>query len=249
MDRLSGKRAVITGGTSGIGLAAARRFHAEGAHLTLFARGADALRCTGAELGSGVAVVQGDVTDASDLERLFAAVDAEGGGIDALVVNAAVVKLAPIVDTTDELLGEILATNVAGAFATLRGAVPRLNDGASVVLVSSYLNRIGFPGSSAVAMSKAGITALVRVAAAELAPRRIRVNALCPGAVETPLWAKLGLPDDVLVSAGNAITAQIPLGRWGRPDELADALVYLASDESSYVNGIELAVDGGLHQL
>ena len=118
-----------------------------------------------------------------------------------------------------------------------------------MILTTSWLNRMGFPGSSVVAMTKASVRALVRVAAAELGPRKIRVNAISPGAVETPLWGKLGLPEDALKSAGASITSQIPIGRWGKAEEIAQAVLFLASDASSYVNGQELQVDGGLRQV
>jgi NAD(P)-dependent dehydrogenase (short-subunit alcohol dehydrogenase family) len=192
--------------------------------------------------------VLGDVARGADVERLFATTAATMGRIDALFVNAALAKLAPIADTDDALLEEIVAVNLAGSFRTLRAALPHLVDGASVIVTTSFLDRVGFAGSSALSMTKAALRALVRVAAAELAPRRIRVNALCPGAIETPLWAKLGVPSDALAAAGAAITARIPLGRWGSAEEVARAALFLASPDSGYINGIELGVDGGLYQ-
>jgi NAD(P)-dependent dehydrogenase (short-subunit alcohol dehydrogenase family) len=248
MQRFQDKTVVVTGGTSGIGLAAAQRFADEGAEVVLFARGQEALASAAKKVGRRVKMVRGDVTVRADLERLFAEAKQRTGGVDVLLANAAVVKLASIADTSDALWDEVVGTNLKGAFETLRFAVPVLRDGASVVLMTSWLNRIGFVGSSAVSMTKAALRSLARVAAAELSPRRIRVNALSPGAVETPLWGKLGLPPDVLATAGKAITAQIPLARWGAPDEIARAALFLASDEAAYVTGTELQVDGGMRQ-
>jgi NAD(P)-dependent dehydrogenase (short-subunit alcohol dehydrogenase family) len=248
MNKLTNKVAVITGGSSGIGLATAQLFAAEGAHLALFARDKEGLAQAKKNMGKDVITVAGDITDGAALARLFEETTRVHGKIDVLFANAGMVKLSPIDDTHDELFDKIIGTNVKGTFLTLRHAIPSLSDGASVILTTSWLNRMGLPGSSAVAMSKAAIRSLARVAAAELGPRKIRVNAISPGATETPLWAELGLPEDVLRKAGEEITSQIPLRRWAKSEELAQAALFLASDQSSYVNGEELQVDGGLRQ-
>jgi NAD(P)-dependent dehydrogenase (short-subunit alcohol dehydrogenase family) len=244
--RFSNETVVITGASSGIGMAAARLFAEEGARVVLFARGEDRLRAA-REATGGVAVA-GDVTDVADLQRLFAVANQDGGGVDVVLANAAAARLASIADSAEGLVDEVVGVNLKGTLSTLRHALPVLNDGASVVITTSWLNRIGFPGSSVLAMTKAALRSLARVAAAELAPRGIRVNALSPGAIETPLWAGLGLPDEALAEAGNVITAQIPLARWGTPDEIARAVLFLASDDSSYLTGTELQVDGGMRQ-
>jgi NAD(P)-dependent dehydrogenase (short-subunit alcohol dehydrogenase family) len=249
MHTLSNKVAVITGGTSGIGLATTRLFVEEGAKVAIFARSDDALQSTALSLGPNVFAVRGDVTQAADLDRLFKATRERFGRIDILFANAAVVKLAPIEQTDDELYDEVVNINMKGTFKTLKHALSALNDNASVILTTSYFNRIGFPGASVVSMTKAAVRSLVRVAAAELSPRHIRVNALCPGAIDTPLWGKLGLPADVLGAAAKSIIAQTPAGRFGTANELARAALFLASDASSFVNGSELSADGGLHQV
>lgn len=247
MKRLSGKTALITGGTSGIGLAATKLFLEEGARVVVVARGDEGL-VAARKLGDNVQAIRADVTKTDELTKAFAEAKRTVGAIDVLLVNAALVQLSPIADTSEELFNKIVATNLKGSFDTLRLGIPGMRDGASVILMSSWLNRIGFAGSSVVSMTKAAMRSLARVAAAELAGRKIRVNALSPGAIETPMWGKLGLPQDVLASAGAAITAQIPLGRWGKPEEIARAALFLATDESSYLNGTELQVDGGMRQ-
>jgi len=249
MHTLSNKVAVITGGTSGIGLAAAKLFVEEGAKVAIFARNDDELRTVVKTLGTNALAVRGDITQSADLDRLFKTTRERFGKIDVLMANAAVVRLAPIEQTDEQLYDEVANTNMKGTFNTLRHALSALNDNASVILTTSYFNRIGFPGASVVSMTKAAVRSLVRVAAAELASRHIRVNALCPGAIETPLWGKLGLPADVLGAAAKSIIGQTPAGRFGKADELAHAALFLASDASSFVNGSELAADGGLHQV
>src|SRR3954468_2706644 len=230
MKKLQNKVAVVTGGTSGIGLASARLFLEEGAHVVVFARGESGLLSARQALGTAVHCVRGDVTRNDDLARLFSETHERFGKIHVVSANAAVVKLAPIADTTDAIFDEMVAINMKGAFNTVRHAIPVLADGASIAVTTSWLNRIGFAGSSVVAMTKAALRALVRVAAAELGPRNIRVNALCPGAIETPLWSKLGLPPEVLKTAGEGITSQIPLGRWGNADEVARAALFLSCE-------------------
>jgi len=247
-QQLTNKVAVITGGSSGIGLATAKLFLDEGARVVIFARSEAGLVEAKRTLSKEILTVQGDVADDGALVRLFQETKRAYGKVDVLMASSAVVKLAPIADTDDTLFQEVVATNMKGAAMTLRHALPSLADGASVILVSSFLSRMGFPGASAVSMTKAAVRSLARVAAAELGTRKIRVNALSPGAIETPLWGKLGLPEETLKAAGAALTAQVPLGRWGKAEEIARAALFLASDASSYVNGTELQVDGGLRQ-
>src|SRR4051812_18607424 len=249
MNRFANQVAVVTGATSGIGLAVAQGLVAEGAQVVVFARSEVGLASALKTLGPTAHGVSGSVDRAADLERLFQETKRRFAGIDFLFANAAVVKLAPVSDTTEALFNEIVGVNLKGTFDTLRLASAMLNPRAAVVITTSWLHQVGFPGASLAAMTKGALRSLVRVAAAELASRGIRVNAVCPGAIETPLWSKLGLPAEALKAAGEALTAQIPLGRWGRPEEVARAVLFLASTDAAYITGTELAVDGGLAQV
>jgi NAD(P)-dependent dehydrogenase (short-subunit alcohol dehydrogenase family) len=249
MDKLKNKVAVITGGSSGIGFATAKEFIANGAKVVIFGRGKQALDEAVSELGPTSFAVQGDIAKQTDLDKLFTETKIKFGAIDILFVNAAQVKLATIADTTEALFDEMIGVNFKGAYFTLQKAIPYLNNNASVIITTSYFNSIGFGGSSLLSASKAALRSLVRVASAELVEKGIRVNAISPGAIATPLWGKIGLPEDVLKSAGEAITSQIPMKRFGQPEEIARAVLFLASDDSSYIIGNEIAVDGGLRQI
>jgi NAD(P)-dependent dehydrogenase (short-subunit alcohol dehydrogenase family) len=249
MDKLKNKVAVITGGSSGIGLATAKEFIANGAKVVLFARGKRALDEAEKTLGSSSHAIQGDIGNMEDLEKLFAETKSKFGGIDVLFVNAAQAKLSLIADTTESFFDDMININFKGAYFSLQKAIPYLNNKASVIITTSWLNSIGFGGSSLLSASKAALRSVVRVASAELVDKGIRVNAVSPGAIGTPLWSKIGLPDEVLKAAGELITSQIPVKRWGTPEEIAKAVLFLASDDSSYIVGNELTVDGGLRQV
>ncbi len=225
------------------------QFIANGAKVVIFGRGKQALDEAVSELGSSSFGVQGDVCKLTDVDNLFAETKSKFGGVDILFVNAAQAKLAAIADATEAFFDEMLNVNFKGAYFTLQKAIPYLNDNASVIITTSWLNSIGFGGSSLLSASKAALRSVVRVASAELVNKGIRVNAVSPGAIGTPLWGKIGLPEEVLKSAGEAITNQIPIKRWGRPEEIAKTVLFLASDDSSYIVGNELTVDGGLRQI
>jgi NAD(P)-dependent dehydrogenase (short-subunit alcohol dehydrogenase family) len=249
MDKLENKVAVITGGSSGIGLATAKEFIANGAKVAIFGRSKLALDNAIEKLGSNCISVQGDVSKIADLDRLFSVTKSKFGGVDILFVNAAQAKLAPIADTTEDLFDEMIGINFKGAYFTLQRAIPHLNNGASIIITTSWLNSIGFGGSSLLSACKAALRSVVRVASAELVEKGIRVNAVSPGAIATPLWGKIGLPEEVLRAAGEAITNQIPVKRWGQAEEIAKTVLFLASADSSYIIGNELMVDGGLRQI
>jgi len=249
MNKLENKVAVITGGSSGIGLATAKEFIANGAKVVIFGRSKQALDNATENLGSNSISVQGDVSKISDLDRLYSITKSKFGSIDVLFVNAAQAKLAPIADTTEDLFDEMIGINFKGAYFTLQRAIPHLNNNASVIITTSWLNSIGFGGSSLLSASKAALRSVVRVASAELIEKGIRVNAVSPGAIGTPLWGKIGLPEEVLKAAGEAITNQIPVKRWGQAEEIAKTVLFLAAADSSYIIGNELMVDGGLRQI
>ena len=249
MGKLEGKVAVITGGTSGIGLATAQAFINEGAKVVVFGRGQEALTAATAQLGANSHGVKGDVTVLADLDRLYSETKSKFGKIDALFINVGKGKLAPIADTDEAFFDDMIDVNFKGSYFSLQRAIAHLNDNASVIITTSWLNEIGFGGSSLLSASKAALRSVVRVASAELAGRGIRINAVSPGPIGTPFWGKIGLPEDVLAGAAEAITAQTALKRFGTPEEVAKAVVYLASSDSSYVIGEEIAVHGGINAV
>ncbi len=249
MGKLEGKVAVITGGASGIGLATAQEFINNGAKVVIFSRGQEALDAAVKQLGSNSHAVKGDVTNHADLERLFSETKSKFGGVDTLFINVGKGKLSPVGDTDEAFFDDMMDVNFKGNFFTLQKGIKYLNNKASVVITTSYLNEVGFGGSSLLSASKAALRSLVRVSSAELADRGIRVNAVSPGPIGTPFWGKIGLPDDVLAGAAEAITAQTALKRFGNPDEVAKAVLFLASDDSSYIAGEEIAVQGGINSI
>ena len=245
---LSGKVAVVTGGTSGIGLAAARRLQQEGA--TVVATGQDAERVARArDALPGATLVQADVTDVRALRGLAARLREEHGGVDVLFANAGQAAFAPAAQVDEAAFDSLVSVNFKGCYFTLQTLAPLLRAGASVILNGSVMAHQGGAGSTVYAATKAAVRSLARTFAAELAPRGVRVNALSPGPVQTPLYGKLGLPDDALRAMGAAIAQRTPLGRFGRPEELAEAVLFLASERASFMTGAELCVDGGFAQV
>ena len=247
--KLSNKIAVITGGNSGIGLGIAREFAKQGASIVIFGRNQESLESATAEIGGETLAVQGDVTSVSDLDRLFESTVQKFGKIDVLIVNAGVARPAPVDEVDEDAFDFLSDINFKGAFFTVQRALPRLNDGASIVLTSSTANSIGMPGMAVYGATKAAVRSLARTLSAELLPRGIRVNTLSPGAIETPIWGRTGLQQEELDQMASELTSQIPMGRFGTSDEMAKAALFLASDDSSYVAGAELVVDGGLTQI
>ena len=246
--KLENKVAVITGGNSGIGLSIAREFVNQGADVVIFGRSEASLESATHEIGNGTLAVRGDVTSLTDLDRLFESTVEKFGKIDVLVVNAGVVRPAPV-DQIDEGNFDYHADmNFKGAFFTVQRALPHLN-GASIILNSSIANAVGMPGMSVYGATKAAVRSLARTLTAELAPRGIRVNALSPGPIETPLWGRTGLSESELEELSAGIGAQVPLGRFGSSEEMAKAALFLASEDSSYVAGAELVADGGMTQV
>lgn len=247
MDKLRGKIAVITGGSSGLGLATARHFVAEGAYVFITGRRQAELDAAVKAIGQNVTGIRSDIAKLDDLDRLYEIVKREKGHIDVLFANAGVGSYAPIGSITEEHFDSIFDVNVKGTVFTVQKALPLLREGASVILNASVAGSAGDPEMSVYSASKAAIRSFARTWAHVLGKRKIRVNAISPGIVPTEGYStQLGLDDGQIKSfvAG----AEIPLGRPGVPDEIARAAAFLASDESSYITGIELFVDGGLSQ-
>ena len=247
--KLDGKVAVITGGSSGIGLAIAREFIAHGAKVAIFGRDEKKLNDAQNSLTGEVVALQGDVTNLGDIDRLFARVAKRLGDVDIVVANAGIPRGAPLADVTPELFDEVINTNLRGTFFTVQRGVAAMRDHGSVVLVTSVADVKGFPGTSVYAASKAAVRSLARTLAAELAPRGIRVNALSPGPIDTPIFAGLGFDEKGTEAMKQEYASQVPLGRMGRADEMAKAVLFLASADASFVTGAELAADGGLAQV
>ncbi|MFC7475060.1 SDR family NAD(P)-dependent oxidoreductase [Dankookia sp. GCM10030260] len=249
MGRLDNKVAVITGASSGIGLASARRFAREGARVFMTGRRQHELDAAVADVGHGARGVQGDVASLADLDKLYDVVRAEVGRIDVLFANAGGGGFAALSDMTEDHYERTFATNVKGTLFTVQKALPLLVDGASVLLTGSTAATTGSPGFSVYGASKAAIRSFARNWILDLAPRRIRVNVLVPGATSTPGLHGLSSSEEARQSFVAMMEAQIPLGRMGTPDETAAAALFLASDESSFVNGSELFADGGQAQI
>ena len=249
MKRLQGKVAVITGGNSGIGLATAKRFQDEGARVAISGRSQKTLDEATATLGKELLAVRSDVSSLADIDKLYAEVAKKFGKIDVLFVNAGVAKFAPFAASSEALFDEQFDINVKGAYFTIQKALPHLNDGASIILNTSVAGHQGVANTSAYASTKAAMRSIVRTTAAELAERNIRVNAVAPGPIVTPIFGRTGLPQEAIDGFAKEIIGKVPLKRFGQSEEVAAAVAFLASSDASYVTGIELSVDGGLGQV
>ena len=249
MNKLEEKIALITGGNSGIGLATAKQFVNEGAYVFVTGRREPELAAAVKQIGRNVTGVQGDVSNLADLDRLFAQIKQEKGKLDIVFANAGTAKFAPLGSIAEELYDLTFDINVKGLLFTVQKALPLLPDGASIILNASIVASKGLSSNSVYSATKAAVRSFARTWTTDLKARRIRVNAVSPGSTDTP-----GLSD--LLASGEAgqerlkmISNTVPLGRLGRPDEIAKAVVFLASDDSSYITGTELFVDGGFAQV
>jgi NAD(P)-dependent dehydrogenase (short-subunit alcohol dehydrogenase family) len=249
MGKLEGKIALVTGGNSGIGLATAKRFVSEGAYVFITGRRTEELAAAVKEIGKNVTGVQGDVSKLADLDRLFAQIKREKGTLDIVFANAGVAKYARFGSITEELFDSIFNTNVKGLLFTVQKALPLLPDGASIILNASIVGSKGLPTNSVYSATKAAVRSFARTWTTDLKDRRIRVNAVSPGSTDTPGARDLLASSEVGEQRKKMIATVTPLGRFGTPDEIAKAVVFLACDDSSYVTGIELFVDGGLAQV
>jgi NAD(P)-dependent dehydrogenase (short-subunit alcohol dehydrogenase family) len=248
-SRLTDKIALVTGGTSGIGLATAKRFVAEGAYVFITGRRQEQLDATVKEIGRNVTGVRSDVSSLGDLDRLYATIQKEKGRLDVLFANAGGGQLAPLGEITEEHFDSIFATNVRGLVFTVQKALPLMPRGSAIVLNASATSIKGTPGFSIYSASKAAVRNLARSWTLDLKEAGIRVNVLSPGVVPTPAYDLLGLKGEQLAGFIEMQAQTIPLGRVGTTDEIAKAAVFLASDDSSFVNGVELFADGGMTQV
>jgi NAD(P)-dependent dehydrogenase (short-subunit alcohol dehydrogenase family) len=249
MGQLSNKTALVTGGTSGIGLATARRFADEGAHVFITGRRQAELDAAVASLGEQVTGLRGDVSDLEDLDSLFAAISASGHQLDVLFVNAGGGEFATLADLTAEGFDQTFGTNVRGTVFTVQKALPVLNDGASIVITGSTAAGKGSPSFGVYAATKAALRSFTRTWAAELTGRGIRVNLIAPGPTDTPGLSGLAPDPEQAQGLLNMLAGNVPLGRLGRPEEIANAVLFLASDQASFITGTELFVDGGEAQV
>ena len=247
MGRLDGKVALVTGGNSGIGLAAAKRLVADGAYVFITGRRASELGAAAREIGRNVTAIQGDVSRLADLDRLFATVKEVKGSINVLFANAGIAEAAPLGEISEDLFDRTFGINVKGTVFTVQKALPFLRDGASIILTSSVVGSKGLPNVSIYSATKAALRSFARTWTTDLKNRRIRVNVVSPGAIDTPGLRGLGRTD--AEGLNELYVGRIPLGRVGRPEDIAGAVSFLASDDASYVSGIELFVDGGMAQV
>src|SRR5213593_3175093 len=249
MGKLEGKIALVTGGNSGIGLATAERFVNEGAYVFITGRREPELDRAVKEIGRNVTGIQGDVSNLGDLDRLYAQIKREKGKLDIVFANAGVAKYATFGTITEELYDSIFDINVKGLLFTVQKALPLLPDGASIILNASIVGSKGFAANSVYSATKAAVRSFARTWTTDLKDRRIRVNAVSPGSTDTPGLNELLASSETGQQRAKMIAATVPLGRLGRADEIAKAVAFLASDDSGYVTGIELFVDGGVAQV
>ena len=243
MVNLEGKTAVITGGNSGMGYATASKFKELGANVIITGRNQDALDKAATELG--VSAILADQANLGDLDQMVVKVKEKFGDIDVLFINAGVAAFAPVEHMSEDQFDNIMNVNFKGAFFTLQKFLPVLNDGASIINLSSINAYTGMPNTAVYAASKAALNSLTRTAAYELAPRNIRVNSVNPGPVNTAIFGKLGMPDEAIQEFATAMQNRIPLKRFGEPEDIANLVAFLASDESSFITGAEYNIDGG----
>jgi NAD(P)-dependent dehydrogenase (short-subunit alcohol dehydrogenase family) len=249
MKRLEGKVAVITGGNSGIGLAAAKRLQEEGAQVVIAGRSKKTLHDAVKTIGNGVLAAQADVANLSDVDKLFAEVAQKFSKIDVLFVNAGIVKFVPLAETSESDYDEQFDINIKGAYFTIQKALRLLNDGGSIILNTSVADSTGTVGTSAYSATKAALRSLARTVAAELVGRNIRVNTVAPGPIKTPIFGRTGLSPEAFDQLAKDVLDRVPMKRFGTPEEVAATVAFLASQDASYITGVEINVDGGYGQL
>jgi NAD(P)-dependent dehydrogenase (short-subunit alcohol dehydrogenase family) len=249
MGKLNGKIALVTGGNSGIGLATAKEFVAEGAHVFISGRRGNELAKAVQEIGSNSTAVSADVSNSADMDRLFAQIKAEKGQLDILFANAGAARYGRLGEITEELYDSIFEVNVKGVLFTVQKALPLMPNGSAIILNASIVGSKGLPANVVYSASKAAVRSFARTMTTDLKQRQIRVNVVSPGSTDTPGFSELIASAESGQQRLKMISTIVPLGRIGRPEEIAKAVSFLASDESSYITGIELFVDGGLTQV
>jgi len=249
MARLTGKVAVVTGGNSGIGLATAQRFHREGAKVAITGRDQKTLDEAVKTIGGDALAVRADVSKLSDLDKFYKAVAEKFGKIDIIFANAGIAKFAPFADNSEALFNETFDINVKGVYFTIQRALPLLNDGASIIINSSVVNETGLAGASVYAATKAAVRSFARTLTTELVDRGIRVNVVSPGPITTPIFGRTGLPKEAIDEFAREAKTKVPMKRFGKPEEVADTVLFLASSEASYITGVSINVDGGMGQV
>ena len=249
MNRFTHKTVLVTGGSSGIGLAAAKAFAAEGARVVITGRDAAALDSAQAVIGPDAVALRSDAGSMADAKALAESLATRDLRLDAVFINAGAAKFAAFANVDETLWDQIFNTNLKGPYFQLQALLPLLNAGAAVVINGSINARIGMPNTSVYAASKAAAISLAKTLSAELLPRGVRVNVVSPGPVATPIYGKLGLDAKALEATAAQIQSQIPLGRFGSPEEIAATVLHLSAPESAYIVGTEIVVDGGMSQL
>ena len=247
--KLSNKIVLVTGGTSGIGLEAAKLFREEGATVVIVGQNPDRLQSVAGQLGDSVTVLRGDVSKPAAVESIIKQISEKFGRIDVLFANAGMGLASPLEAVTEDQIDRQFDVNFKGVFFSIQKAAPLLAKGGSIIVTSGFLNEVGVPGLSILAATKAAVRSLVRSLGAEFAPRGIRVNAVTPGLISTPFHSKLGLSEEQLHESASEILNRVPFHRFGEAGEIAKAALFLASDDSCFMTGSELVVDGGLTQI
>ncbi len=249
MSKFKDKVVVISGGNSGIGLASVQAFLAEGAKVVFSGRRQEALDEVSADLSGEFKAVLADQSIASDNQKLIEEAVNTYGKIDVLFANAGVAYFAPATDIDEAHFDTQFNTNIKGPMFLVKNAIPHLNDGSSIIFNTSIVHMKGFEGAGVYSATKGALRSYAKVLTSELAPRQIRVNSVAPGPIATPIYGKMGMPEDAVNEMGQSFAAGVPLKRFGESKEISEAVLFLASNEASYVNGIELAVDGGMSQI
>ena len=247
--KLSGKVALVTGGNSGIGFSTASLFSQEGASVIICGRDEKTLNEAALKIGNNALAIQTDVANLEQLDSLYQTIATKIGKIDVLFANAGIGRFSPLQNTTEAMYDEVFSINLKGLYFTIQKALPYLNQNATIVLNTSFIGQLGLPNTSVVSASKAAVRSLARTLAAELIDRGIRVNAVSPGAIATPFHVRTGLPADILEANAKNFSAMIPMKRFGDASEVAKAVLFLSTSDSSYITGAEIAVDGGITQL